>query len=148
MISKEEFDRIDEEYAKHHQKAFDEAFAFPKTYVSADVVSCYSPFPVRQNGDLKPLRHKFFLSDAQKKELEEMMKPFNERIENHLILSTDNPDPNSWLRNFIQDDMKPETKDKILFKFGEFVGTLSKEEKLSYNQIIGVLLDFIEQNPK
>ena len=44
--------------------------------------------------------------------------------------------------------MKPETKDKIIFKFGEFIGNLSKEENLSYNQIVGVLLDFVENNLK
>lgn len=55
----------------------------------------------------------------------------------------------TWCNN-INNEMKTkeETKNRIIFKFGEFVGTLSKEEKLSYNQIIGVLLDFIEQNPK
>ena len=129
-MSKEEFDRIDEEYAKSQQKAYDEYFDSVKPiYVHADLIPRDSPLPIRQTGNIKPLRHKFFLSDAQKKEIEEMMKPFNERIKNHLFLSTDNPDPNSWLRNFMQTDMKPETKDKILFKFGEFVGTLSKEEK-------------------
>lgn len=149
MISKEEFDRIDEEYAKRQLKSAEEYFGSLKPiYVYADLIPRDSPLPIRQTGSIQPMRHKFTLTDAQKKQIESIMQPFNEKIKKHLILSTDNPDQNSWLRNFMQTDMKPETKDKILFKFGEFVGTLSKEEKLSYNQIIGVLLDFIEKKPK
>lgn len=149
MISKEEFDRIDEEYAKRQLKSAEEYFGSLKTiYVRGDFVPRDSPLPIRQTGSIQPMRHKFALTEAQKKQIESIMQPFNEKIKKHLILSTDNPDPNSWLLNFMQTDMKPETKDKILFKFGEFVGTLSKEEKLSYNQIIGVLLDFIEHSPK
>lgn len=130
MISKEEFDRIDEEYAKRQLKSAEEHFgSLRPIYVRGDFVPTDSPLPIL-------------------KKIESLIKPYKNTFKNIIIPSTDNPDPNSWLQNFIQDDMKPETKDKILFKFGEFVGTLSKEEKLSYNQIIGVLLDFIEQNPK
>ena len=149
MISKEEFDRIDEDYAKRLLKNAEEYFGYTKTiYVRSDVVPRDSPLPTAPFGSIMPLKHKFILSDEQKKELQELLKPFNKRFRDIIIPSTDNPDQNSWLQNFMQTDMKPETKDKILFKFGEFVGTLSKEEKLSYNQIIGVLLDFIENNPK
>ena len=146
-MSKENFDRIDEEYAKSQQKAAADAWGFPKVYVPADFTPYDSHVPICPIGKIKPLKHKFFLSDAQKKELEEMVRPFN-KLKEHLLLSTENPDPNSWLRNFMSEEMKQEKKDKILFKFGEFIGNLSKEENLSYNQIVGVLLDFVENNLK
>lgn len=149
MISKEEFDRIDEEYAKRQLKSAEEYFGSLKTiYVRGDFVPRDSPLPIRQTGSIQPMRHKFTLTDEHRKQIESLVKPFKKTFKDIIIPSTDNSNPNSWLLNFMQTDMKPETKDKILFKFGEFVGTLSKEEKLSYNQIIGVLLDFIENNPK
>ena len=149
MISKEEFDRIDEEYAKRQLKSAEEYFGSLKTiYVRGDFVPRDSPLPIRQTGSIQPMRHKFTLTDEQRKQIESQVKPFKKTFKDIIIPSTDNSNSNSWLLNFMQTDMKPETKDKILFKFGEFVGTLAKEEKLSYNQIVGVLLDFIEHNPK
>lgn len=43
---------------------------------------------------------------------------------------------------------KEQKRNKILFRFGEFVGKLSKEEGVSYNDIVSVLLEFIEENLK
>lgn len=44
--------------------------------------------------------------------------------------------------------MKPETKERIIFKFGEFIGRVCKEEKTSYNEVVKVLLEIVEQNIK
>lgn len=153
MISKEEFERIDEEYAKFQQKAGEEAWGFPKVYEPVFIEPYNSPLPIRphQPGRIKPLEHKFKISDEQIEEINRLMGPDYERTRQKLanmVLSTDNPNPYSWLQQFIFDEMKQESKDRIIFKFGEFIGNLTKEENLSYSQIIGVLLEFVENNLK
>lgn len=40
--------------------------------------------------------------------------------------------------------MKEETKNRIIFKFGEFIGRTSKEEGVSASQVVGIVLECIE----
>lgn len=158
MISKEEFDRIDEEYAKRSLKAADEAFGAPKIYVRADIVKRNNPLPIRhKTGTINTicLDSMFRLSKKQTKELMESARKTEPTMEsqifaNHILPSTLTPRPeDNWLYgNFIKDMIKEKQRDKIIFKFGEFVGQLSKEEKVSYSDIVNVLLEFIEQNIK
>lgn len=86
---------------------------------------------------------------------EEEKKRFEDIITNpkglfvHNIFPSLNPDPHSWINQFIHDEeMKPETKERIIFKFGEFVGRICKEENTSYNEVVKVLLEFVELNIK
>lgn len=67
---------------------------------------------------------------------------------NHIFPSTLTPKPeDNWLyEQYFKDMVKEKQRDKILFKFGEFVGQLSKEEKVSFTDIVNVLLEFIDNN--
>ena len=114
------------------------------------------PRPIRQRGgDIavelsRYLYHtpKFDMSEEDKKLFKDIItKPKGLSV--HNIFPSLNPDPHSWIKQFIYDEeMKPETKERIIFKFGEFVGRICKEENTSYNEVVKVLLEFVELNIK
>ncbi len=125
------------------------------------IISCVSygriqPRPIRQRGgDIsvelsRNLYHppKFDMSEEDKKMFKDIItKPKGLSV--HNIFPSLNPDPHSWINQFIYDEeMKPETKERIIFKFGEFVGRICKEENASYNEVVKVLLEFVELNIK
>jgi len=64
------------------------------------------------------------------------------------FLSTENPDPNSWIRSFLKDElMEKETEiaQRIAFNFGEFVGRTAKEEKMPVGKVLNTILECIER---
>jgi len=156
MVSKEDFERIDEEYAKRNLKAADEAFGAPKMYVRANVIDQKFPLLTQQEIEsisFRFLKHPFRMRKKDARKLEELLiehQPSRESqiFANHIFPSTLTPKPeDNWLYGqFYKDMVKEKQRDKILFKFGEFVGQLSKEEKVSFTDIVNVLLEFIENN--
>ena len=114
------------------------------------------PRPIRQRGgDISVelsrnlyLPPKFDMSEVEKKWFKDIItKPKGLSV--HNIFPTINPDPHSWINQFLNDEeMKPEAKNRIIFKFGEFIGRVCKEENTSYNEVVKVLLEFVEQNIK
>lgn len=156
MVSKEDFERIDEEYAKRKLKAADEAFGAPRIYVRADVLTHKNPLPIRQNRMNIPRTLSGYAITLNKEQSEELQRLLAEmqpeiaykRFADIILPSTLTPKPeDNWLYGqYFKDMVKEKQRDKILFKFGEFVGQLSKEEKVSFTDIVNVLLDFIENN--
>lgn len=114
------------------------------------------PRPIRQRGgDISVELSRYFFDTPKFKMTEEEKKWFKDIITKpkglsvHNIFPSLNPDPHSWIKQFIYDEeMKPETKERIIFKFGEFVGRICKEENTSYNEVVKVLLEFVELNIK
>lgn len=125
------------------------------------IISCVSygriqPRPIRQRGgDISVELSRYFFDTPKFKMTEEEKKWFKDIITNpkglsvQNIIPTFNPDPHSWINQFLNDEeMKPEAKNRIIFKFGEFIGRVCKEENTSYNEVVKVLLEFVEQNIK
>ena len=72
----------------------------------------------------------------------------NRIIFKNCFLSTENPDPNSWIRSFFKDElMEKETEiaQRIAFNFGEFVGRTAKEEKMPVGKVLNTILECIER---
>lgn len=121
-----------------------------------DLRKFYMPIKPKQRGMSLDIPMYLGLPPISKEKVDELKRYFvgvdpavsgGDKISNHII-PTYNPDSSSWINKEWIEKLRMDhaNEQKIIFKFGEFIGNVCKELDLQHKEVIGVLKEFLDKN--